>query len=217
MIYEKNTSSPQTSKEDEPAPVLDWASGRIRQENSEVRALRMVFLRNALHSFITGDGTRTRSGPRSGKTNARPNEIARRTKTSKIQKNPNRPNPTSARASVETQLFSITEYSEGIRICACLHPRAVGSVGSGRARRARITHRSRAARRGAVAFAACAKRRGGGGETAARAPRTSSISPLAKIRSGRALSKTRRSSSTLQSVCNNGGCIVGGWLLGEIR
>ena len=168
MIYEKNTSSPQTSKEDEPAPVLDWASGRIRQENSEVRALRMVFLRNALHSFITGDGTRTRSGPRSGKTNARPNEIARRTKTSKIQKNPNRPNPTSARASVETQLFSITEYSEGIRICACLHPRAVGSVGSGRARRARITHRSRAARRGAVAFAACAKR-GGGGDRGARA------------------------------------------------
>jgi len=127
----------------------------------------MVFLRNALHSFITGDGTRTRSGPRSGKTNALPNEIARRTKTSKIQKNPNRPNPTSARASVETQLFSITEYSEGIRICACLHPRAVGSVGSGRARRARITHRSRAARRGAVAFAACAKR--GGGDRGARA------------------------------------------------
>ena len=121
----------------------------------------MVFLRNALHSFITGDGTRTRSGPRSGKTIARPNEIARQTKTSKIQKNPNRPNPTSARASVETQLFSITEYSEGIRICACLHPRAVGSVGSGRARRARITHRSRAARRGAIAFAACAKRGGG--------------------------------------------------------
>ena len=212
MIFEKNTSSPQTSKEDEPAPVLDWASGRIRQENSEVRALRMVFLRNALHSFITGDGTRTRSGPRSGKTIARPNEIARQTKTSKIQKNPNRPNPTSARASVETQLFSITEYSEGIRICACLHPRAVGSVGSGRARRARITHRSRAARRGAVAFAACAKR--GGGDRGARTP---SISPLAKISSGRALSKTRRSSSTLQSVCNNGRCIVGGWLLGEIR
>ena len=44
----ETVSSPQTSKEDEPALVLNWASRRIWQENSEVRALRMVFLRNAL-------------------------------------------------------------------------------------------------------------------------------------------------------------------------
>ena len=44
----ENVSSPQTSKEDKPALVLNWASRRIRQEISEVRALRMVFLRNAL-------------------------------------------------------------------------------------------------------------------------------------------------------------------------
>lgn len=44
----RNVSSPQTSKEDKPALVLNWASRRIWQDNSEVRALRMVFLRNAL-------------------------------------------------------------------------------------------------------------------------------------------------------------------------
>ena len=44
----ETSSSPQTSKEDKPALVLNWASRRIWQDNSEVRALRMVFLRNAL-------------------------------------------------------------------------------------------------------------------------------------------------------------------------
>jgi len=215
LIYEKKTSSPQTSKEDEPAPVLDWASGRIRQENSEVRALRMVFLRNALHSFITGDGTRTRSGPCSGKTNARPNEIARRTKTSKISKKTQtaRTRPPRARRSKHNFSQSPNTLRESEFVRVFIH----GPSGrSGRAGRvARGSRTVREPREGAPSLSPPARR--GGGETAARAPRTPSISPLAKKSSGRALSKTRRSSSTLQSVCNNGRCIVGGWLLGEIR
>ena len=136
---------------------------RIRQENL-VRALRMVFLRNALHSFITG-GTDpidpARKDDRASERNRAPNE------TSKIQKTQTA-EPTSARRS--SKIFSITEYSEGIRICACLHPRPSGRPAG---RRVARTHRSRAAR-GAPSLSPPARR---GGETAARGPALAKISP----------------------------------------
>ena len=169
MIYEKKTSSPQTSKEDEPAPVLDWASGRIRQENSEVRALRMVFLRNALHSFITGDGTRTRSGPRSGKTNERTSvPIARPTKKSKIQNKTQtaRTRPPRARRSKHNFSQSPNTLRESEFVRVFIH----GPSGrSGRAGRvARGSRTVREPREGAPSLSPPA-RRGGGGDRGARA------------------------------------------------
>ena len=52
--------SPQTSKEEKPAQVLKLGIRRIGSENSKVRALRMVSLRNALAVFIIGDCVRHR-------------------------------------------------------------------------------------------------------------------------------------------------------------
>ena len=52
--------SPQTSKEEKPAVVLKLGIRRIGSENSKVRALRMVSLRNALAVFIIGDCVRRR-------------------------------------------------------------------------------------------------------------------------------------------------------------
>ena len=157
---EKNTSSPQTSKEDEPAPVLDWASGRIRQENSEVRALRMVFLRNALHSFITGDGTRTRSGPRSGKTNARPFRSRAKRKHPKSKKTQTaRTRPPRARRSKHNFSQSPNTLRESEFVRVFIH----GPSGrSGRAGRvARGSRTVREPREGAPSLSPPARRRGG--------------------------------------------------------
>ena len=98
-------------------------SGRIRQENSEVRALRMVFLRNALLRLHHRRRWRRTTGSETRETarRAEPREEERSTTERKPA-----PRPRACR-----RFHSLLNHgtSEGIRMCVCLHPR------SGRARR----------------------------------------------------------------------------------
>ena len=100
-------------------------SGRIRQENSEVRALRMVFLRNALLRLHHRDGGDGRLDPRREKPRVAPNRAKKR--------DPRRERKPAPRPRACRRFHSLLNHgtSEGIRIL-CVSSSTVGPGEAGR-------------------------------------------------------------------------------------
>ena len=171
-------------------------SGRIRQENSEVRALRMVFLRNALLRLHHRRRRRRTTGSETRKTERRaePREEER----SATERKP-APRPRACR-----RFHSLLNHqtSEGIRIL-CVSSSTVGPGEAGRGTGGRDD--SFASPSTTTSSRIAHLHRG----TASRGGDETRVSPSWLERESSATSVGHRLAAP-QSVCNKGRCIVGG-------
>ena len=178
-------------------------SGRIRQENSEVRALRMVFLRNALLRLHHRRRWRRTTGSETRETASRaePREEERSTTERKPA-----PRPRACRR-FHSLLNHGTNLRESEFVCVFIHVRA-GRGGEGSGRAGRIL-------RDSVDEMMCQNAHLHRGTTSRGGDETrQSECVRAQLNGGE---RRAFNSGAPQSVCNKGRCIVGGSLLGEIR